>query len=134
MAEKIVSSNPRKINKSASYLFDFLSDFRNFISILPEDRIEKWESNENSCTFTIIGLARLSFSITEKKPTTQIVYHSNTLETMPITLIVNFTEIDATNTIAQIELKTAMSGVVFMFAEKQLKNLVEKMTEKMNDL
>ena len=53
---------------------------------------------------------------------------------MPITLIVNFTEIDATNTIAQIELKTAMSGVVFMFAEKQLKNLVEKMTEKMNDL
>ncbi len=134
MAEKIVSSDQRKINKSASYLFDFLSDFRNFISILPADRIEKWECDENSCTFTIIGLARLSFFIAEKKPTTQIVYQSNTLETMPITLIVNFTEIDASNTIAQIDLKTTMSGVVFMFAEKQLKNLVEKMTEKMIDL
>ena len=51
--EKKISQN------SAEQIFNFLNDMNNFESLMPEGKIEKWESSEDQCEFTIKGMARI---------------------------------------------------------------------------
>lgn len=51
--EKKISPN------SAEQIFNFLNDMNNFESLMPEGKIEKWESSEDQCEFTIKGMARI---------------------------------------------------------------------------
>lgn len=44
---------------SAEQLFAFLTDMNNFEQLMPEGKIEKWESSEEQCEFTIKGMARI---------------------------------------------------------------------------
>jgi len=51
--EKKISPN------SAEQIFNFLNDMNNFESLMPEGKIEKWESSEDQCEFTIKGMAKI---------------------------------------------------------------------------
>jgi carbon monoxide dehydrogenase subunit G len=51
--EKKISSN------SPEQIFAFLNDMNNFEKLMPEGKIEKWESTEDQCEFTIKGMARI---------------------------------------------------------------------------
>ena len=50
-------------NSSAEKLFDFLSDMNNFEELMPENKIEKWNSESDFCEFTIKGMARIGLKI-----------------------------------------------------------------------
>ena len=54
--EKKVSPN------SAENLFAFLTDLNNFEQLMPEGKIEKWESSEDQCEFVIKGMARIGLT------------------------------------------------------------------------
>jgi carbon monoxide dehydrogenase subunit G len=62
-----IESDTRLINKTDKQIFNFLSNFNNFEQLMP-DRVENWQSDENTCSFTISGLANLGMKIVEKKP------------------------------------------------------------------
>ncbi len=63
--EKKISPN------SAEQIFNFLNDMNNFETLMPEGKIEKWESSEDQCEFTIKGMARIGL----KKETTNAPNH-----------------------------------------------------------
>src|SRR5690606_4239510 len=50
-------------NSSAEKLFDFLSDINNYEQLMPQDKIEKWNSEEDKCEFNIKGMARIGLQI-----------------------------------------------------------------------
>lgn len=53
----------KKISKnSAESLFDFLTDMNNFEQLMPEGKIEKWESSKDQCEFVIKGMARIGLA------------------------------------------------------------------------
>lgn len=49
-----VESKIVKIQNTEERIFTFLSDFRNFDRVMPQD-IKDWQSEENSCSFTVKG-------------------------------------------------------------------------------
>ena len=66
-----IESDKHKIDKSSEVIFNFLSDFNNFETLMP-DKVVDWKSDSDSCSFTISGLASLGMRITEKTPNTFI--------------------------------------------------------------
>ncbi len=58
------------VDTSREGLFSFLSDFRNFEKLMP-DQVKNWRADENTCSFRVEGLADLSMRIDGKYP------HSN---------------------------------------------------------
>jgi len=63
-----IVSKQGKIVASEAKLFDFLSDLRNLDSFIPHDKVQNWESDEDSCSFSIPQVGQLSLRITEKEP------------------------------------------------------------------
>ncbi len=54
-----IETHHKTTESSQEKLFNFLSDLNNFEQLMPEDKIEKWSSDEDQCEFTIKGMARI---------------------------------------------------------------------------
>lgn len=63
-----IESRIGKIYSSEEKIFTFLSDFNNFKNLIPEDRVNDWESTEDTCSFSVEGLGRFGLRIIEKEP------------------------------------------------------------------
>jgi carbon monoxide dehydrogenase subunit G len=58
----------KAIPHGSDVVFGFLSDFNNFEALLPPDKISNWESDGDSCRFTVDGIGELGLRIIEKIP------------------------------------------------------------------
>ncbi|MEA1877998.1 MAG: SRPBCC family protein [Bacteroidota bacterium] len=63
-----IVSKQGKIEASEEKLFEFLSDLRNLDSFIPHEKVQNWESDEESCSFTVPQVGQLSLRITAKEP------------------------------------------------------------------
>lgn len=66
-----IESEEKVINQSPQEAFDFLSDFRNFEHLMPQQVVD-WQATENECSFTIQGMATLGMKIENKIPYSEI--------------------------------------------------------------
>lgn len=66
-----IKSDKREINSSTGEIFSFLSNFKNFRDLMPE-QIVNWKSDEEYCSFTIEGMADIGMKIEEKVPNEKI--------------------------------------------------------------
>ena len=55
-------------------IYSFLADFRNIVRILPPGRIKDWQTDGDSCRFTMDGLGSAGLKILEKEPFKTIKY------------------------------------------------------------
>jgi carbon monoxide dehydrogenase subunit G len=53
------------VNASCEEVFEFLGDFRNFESLMPE-QVANWQATESSCSFRIQGVSDLSMRMDSK--------------------------------------------------------------------
>jgi hypothetical protein len=66
----------KPVAAQAEQVFTFLSDINNLQKLMP-DRVENWQSDTDSCTFTIKGMAEIGMKIEERQPnhTLKLVSH-----------------------------------------------------------
>ena len=57
-----------KINKSDQLIYNFLTDFNNIKSVIPEDKVKDFEATEDTCRFSIDGVGQAGLKIIEKEP------------------------------------------------------------------
>ena len=58
-SEQVVLQSP------CEKVFEFLSDFRNLESLMPE-QVNNWQATEDDCSFTIQGVADLSMEVASR--------------------------------------------------------------------
>jgi len=61
------TSKTGKINKSNEKVYAFLSDFNNFNSLIPADKVSGFTSTEDTCRFNIMGIGEAGLKIVEKE-------------------------------------------------------------------
>ncbi|HAF27573.1 MAG TPA: SRPBCC family protein [Bacteroidales bacterium] len=57
-----------KINKSDELIYNFLTDFNNLKSVIPQGKIKDFEATEDTCKFKIEGIGQAGLKIIEKEP------------------------------------------------------------------
>ena len=63
-----LESKTGKITKRDKDIYNFISDFNNFQSLVPADKVKNWQSDTDSCSFTIDMIGETGFRIIEKEP------------------------------------------------------------------
>jgi len=134
LAELHISSERVTTLSTPGKLFQFLTNFENFKSILPEDKVENFEFTSEQCSFDIRGITKLTISIQEKTEATQIVYISKGLMKFDFTLDVQFYETPASAGEAIITMFADLNPFIKSMAEKPLRQLVESMANKLAKL
>jgi len=127
----IIEGKPATINKDIVSVYNFLTDFNNFQDLMP-DQITNWQSDKDSCSFVIQGMASIKLTFSEKVPHTLIRLVPEGKVPFSFGLIIKLSEQDG-NTIAKVEVDANLNPMMAMMAKRPLENLVNVMAGNINE-
>ena len=128
-----IESDKSEINKPASEVFSFLSDFNNFQKLMPP-QVTNWKSTAEECSFTISGMASIGMKIVEKIPNTLIKISSNGKVPFEFTLNIPLIENNPAQTTGQIIFESDLNPMMAMMVEKPLRNFFNLLAGKMKEV
>ncbi len=122
-----IESTERKINQSVDKIYNFLSNFNNFEDLMPE-KVSDWTSTEDSCYFSIMGIASLGMRIVEKEPNFRIKMVDDGKVPFKFDFMVNITEAEG-NSIVKLTFDAQLNPMLKMVAVGPLKDFLEKLLD-----
>jgi hypothetical protein len=128
-----IESQKTEVNKPASEVFAFLSNFNNFQKLMPPQVVD-WQSTEDDCSFKISGMATIGMKIIEKTPNTLLKIISNGKVPFDFTLDIYLNEINPTQTSGQLIFEADINPMLKMMVEKPLRNFFNLLAAKLKEL
>lgn len=122
-----------KVAQSAEYIFNALSDVKNFEKLMPES-IAKFEvTGEDSFIFALKGMPEIKLKKKEETPHSKIVLGAAS-DKLPFTLTGNLTEVDANNTEIQLHFEGNFNPMMAMMVKGPIGKFIEALAGNMNKL
>jgi len=123
---KIVS-----IRRTPEDIFRVLSDFRLFTPFIPQDKLEGWEADEESCRFTVKGIGQTGLKIIEKEPFKTVKITGDGKLPFEFFLWVQLVEAAPYDTRMKLTLKADLNVMLKMMLQKQLAEGIDSMAEQL---
>ena len=107
---------------------------RHFEQILPQDKVEKWEAEEDQCSFTIKGMSRIGLKRKSVEAPSTIFIESHGKVPFDFELEIQLKEQAEDQTSVQIIFQGEINAFLKMMVEKPLKNFFESLVNKASGL
>jgi len=104
----------KAVPHKSEVIFRFLSDFNNFASLLPPDKITNWESDGDSCRFTVEGIGDLGLRIVERQENKTIKYTSDGKTPFIFFLWIQLKEVSPGDTRIKLTIKAELNPMLKM--------------------
>ena len=118
------------VKKSSEYMFNALSQVKNFEKLMP-DNISKFEVlDENAFIFGLKGMPEIKLKMKEKMPNSQIVLGAAS-DKLPFTLTANIIEIAAEETQIQLLFDGEFNAMMAMMIKAPISKFIETLTVNM---
>jgi carbon monoxide dehydrogenase subunit G len=127
-----INSDVKTVQASDSNVFSFLTDFNNFQKLMPE-QIINWQSDTDSCSFTIKGMAEIRMKISEKLPYSKIVIASEANLPLSFSLKWNISPNGNSMSDVQLVFEGNVNPMVSMMVKSPLQNFVNVLVEKLKE-
>lgn len=127
------NSEQVNIARNNKQIYDFLSDFNNFESLMPP-QVSDWQSDSDHCSFSIQNMATLEMRYEEKKPYNHIVIVSEGKSPFKFDLHCFLQESTPLSTIVEIQLNADLNMMLKMMASKPLANFVNILAHKIKEV
>ncbi|MEI8137934.1 MAG: hypothetical protein WCH21_11465 [Bacteroidota bacterium] len=134
MAAFTIISETNTTHSSLKILFEFLSDFKNFAAILPEDKVDNFKFIETECSFNIKGITPMKIKKVDSKPYEFVLFSSEGLAKFNFSLKAFFIGEPLQKGQCKIELMGDLNPFIKSMAEKSLINLTNTMSLKLSQL
>lgn len=121
---KIVS-----IHRAPVEIFRVLSDFRLFTPFIPQDKLEGWEADEESCRFSVKGVGQTGLRIIEKEPFNTVKITGDGKLPFEFYLWVQLKEAAPYDTRMKLTLKADLNVMLKMMLNRQLEEGINAMAE-----
>lgn len=121
------------VEKSAEYIFNTLTDVKNFQKLMP-DSIAKFEViGEDSFIFALKGMPEIMLKKKEEIPTSKIVLGAAS-DKLPFTLTGEIKEVDANNSEVQLHFEGNFNPMMAMMVKGPISKFIEALAGNMNKL
>ena len=122
-----IESKERVINHSPEKIFKFLSNFNNFQGLMP-DKVTNWTSTEESCYFSISGIASLGMRIVDKTAHTNIKMVDDGKVPFKFDFLIDIQESDK-HSILKLTFNAQLNAMLKMVAVSPLKDFLESLLD-----
>lgn len=123
-----IESKKVDVNQSAKAVFDFLSNLNNLEKLMPEDRVEKWRSTNETCRFAIKNLGTIGMKNKSLQSPNKIVLASDGKNPFDFTLTILIS-----NNGDQAVSHFIFEGDVNMFMSTMVKSPLKKFFDQLAD-
>jgi hypothetical protein len=121
------------VSKRDQYIFDALSDVRNFEKLMPEN-IAKFEvTGDESFIFALKGMPEIKLKIKEKQGPGKLVLGAAS-DKLPFTLTGNITAIDQTSSSVQLLFEGEFNAMMAMMIKGPITKFIETLAQNMHKL
>ncbi len=115
---------------SSEKLFGFLTNMNNFEQLMPEGKIENWNSSEDQCEFTIKGMSRIGLKKENAQATSNITISSFGKVPFSFDLNIHLVELDPQQTEVYMIFTGDINPFMKMMVEKPLRNFFNMLVDK----
>jgi len=119
------------VQKSAEELYDFLTDFKNFEKIMPENT-DKFELREDGFIFALKGMPTIKLKLVEKTPHQKIILGS-AAEKFPFTLTANIEDDDVKSKV-NFSFEGKFNPMISMMVKKPLQKFIDTLSSNLEQL
>lgn len=127
----IIESEKVTVEKPIVEVFNFLFDLNNLETLMPKDKITDWKSDENTCSFTIQGMAQIGMKIDNSNPNTLINIVSNGKNPFEFKLDVHLKPISESSTEGYLKFDGDVNPFMKMMIEKPLSNFFNHLAKQL---
>lgn len=121
------------VEKSQQYIFDSLSDVKNFEKLMP-DNIAKFEvTGEDSFIFGLKGMPEIKLVMKDKKPNEQLVLGAAS-DKLPFSLTGNIKELSENSSEVQLHFEGQFNAMMAMMVKGPITKFLETLAGNMHKL
>lgn len=129
---KAFDSDIVTIRRKPEDVFHFLSDFRNFTPLMPE-QVSNWQATAENCSFTVAGMMNIGLKITEKLPFEKIIMQGEGKLPFDIGMKVKIKDI-AEDSEVKITIEAALNPFTAVAVQKPLSEFVNVLAYKLKEV
>lgn len=130
---KVIKSDTVTINRPAADIFNYITDFKNFGRMMPE-QVANYQAETDACSFEIKGMASLGLRITEKHPFTRVVMNAEGKLPFGFTFTCNTDAVSENSTEVVLVIDADMNPFMTMMAATPLQNFVNLLAGKLKEI
>jgi len=120
------------VNKNADTLFDFLTDVKNFKTIMPENT-DKFEATEDAFIFALKGMPSIKLKLDALERPNKIVLASAS-DKFPFTLTGDIKTLDANSSSIKLSFKGNFNPMMAMMIKVPLQKFINTLSENLGKL
>jgi carbon monoxide dehydrogenase subunit G len=128
----VIESKTGVARGSQETVFNYISDFRNFSALLPQDRLNNLQITREKIIFDIQGLGTVGLEIQEKQPFSLLTVGASEDSSADFTFIININEAGKELSEVKLKLKANLNMFLEMMARSPLQQFVDLIVEKLS--
>jgi carbon monoxide dehydrogenase subunit G len=129
--ETKIESRVGTIAANEERIYNFISNFNNFKQFIPADKIQDFQSTEDSCKFSVPNMGQVGLRIIEKTPYNTVKVSGDGMANQQFNLWVQLKQVAENDTKVKITIKADLNPMLKMMVSKPLQNFVDKLVEAM---
>ena len=114
-------------------VFDFVTDIRNFEQFIPEGTINNWQSEKDTCSFSVSMIGTVSLRIEKKEPYDKVIFSGDALKKNDFSLILNILENEDNYAEVKVKLEAELNPMLKMMANKPILQFLEMLIREMEN-
>jgi len=121
------------VQKPAQYIFEALSDVKNFEKLMP-DNIAKFEvTGEESFIFALKGMPEIKLKLKDRQAPTKVILGAAS-DKLPFTLTGNITQVDADSSTVVLNFDGEFNAMMAMMIKGPITKFIETLANNMHKL
>ncbi|MCQ2226934.1 MAG: hypothetical protein MJZ01_03365 [Bacteroidales bacterium] len=122
-------SKIKVVCNSANLVYSKLSNLKNLDNIVPRDKIQNWESTEDTCRFSVEKMPEMGVRIAERQENSLIKYTADGSTPFNFNLWVQLKEVAPYESRIKVTMKVELNMMMRMMVGSKLQEAVDKIAE-----
>ena len=115
-------------------IYNFLTNFDNFKNLVPQDKVKDWESNENSCSFSVDIVGKTGFQIIEKEPFKLIKLTSLDNTQYNFQFWIQLKALSENETAIKLTMNVELNAMMVMMAKAPIKKFLDTLVDRIGQI
>jgi len=126
-------SRTGKLKCTAEEVYNYVTDIRNFEQFIPQNTINNWQADRESCSFSVSMLGTVSLRLAEKEMYNKVVFTGDALKKNDFSLVLQISDNGKNPAEIKVSLNADLNPVLKTMSVKPIGQFLEIIIKEMEN-